>query len=157
MSSIWLRNGFSLSLCIRTTPMLFVSTYISNRKGVNYNSRALNNIFPCLITYTYEFRGWMTSRVEFLSHISFFYIYEILLPCNSRKIYVQDIEWQLIPTCHQKISFRVWFIVIWVRSDGNIVLIEFRYILSSYVLINSYLYFLNWINCKADAIRYFFL
>ena len=102
MSSIWLRNGFSLSLCIRTTPMLFVSTYISNRKGVNYNSRALNNIFPCLITYTYEFRGWMTSRVEFLSHISFFYIYEILLPCNSRKIYVQDIEWQLIPTCHQK-------------------------------------------------------
>ena len=131
MSSIWLRNGFSLSLCIRTTPMLFVSTYISNRKGVNYNSRAVNNIFPCSITYAYEFRGWMTTRVEFF-HISIVFLYL----WNSFTLYFQEDlctrYWMTVNSyMSSKISFRVRFIVIRIKSDGNIVLIEFRYILSS--------------------------
>ena len=49
-----------------------------------------------------------------------------------------------------KISFRVRFIVIRIKSHGNIVLIEFRYVLSFYRNI-----FLNLTNCKPDAIRYF--
>ena len=51
-----------------------------------------------------------------------------------------------------KISFRVRFIVIRIESDGNIVLIEFRYVLSFYR--NNHIFF-NLTNYKPDAIRYF--
>ena len=130
MSSIWLRNGFSLSLCIRTTPMLFVSTYISNRKGVNYNSRGVNNIF----------RVWlhihMNFVVEWLQGWSFFHISIVFLYLwNSFTLYFQEDlctrYWMTVNSyMSSKISFRVRFIVIRIKSDGNIVLIELKYVLS---------------------------
>ena len=102
MSSIWLRNGFSLSLCIRTTPMIFVSTSIWNRKGVNYNLRTIRNIFPCMITYTYKFRGWMNLRVEFAVFVAHFFFRIRFFCVFSGRFTFETIKWHIITLSHQK-------------------------------------------------------